>query len=277
MYAYSVKKRTPAFYKLFEGSITDKTTLTDFLREAKIRNSYVLIDNGFESPSNLESLLENKNKYILALKCNSRHVTNDILEDGFRAGAKEKFTYNSEAVYGYELTGDGEDERICVYFNQAIAALEAKTYLERVRKRWKGYTDESFEKDCRYFGIYVLKTNVMNFSLKKVYEYYKARFEIEYMFDTIKNTYEIDNVYLSSDEALESWMFINHLTISITYEIYKLLRDADLLSSLSPRRLLKKLRQVIKQRNILDKNEVYEFQVIPSKTKDIIDKLKIPL
>jgi hypothetical protein len=277
MYAYSAKKHKPAYYKLFEGSITDRSTLEDFLKEAKIKNSYVLIDNGFESPKSLKSLLVNKNKYIMALRRDSKYVTEAMLEDGFRVNSKEKFTYNNEAVYGYEESGDNDNERICVFFNHTIAAVEAKSYLEKIKKKWKGYTDDGYKKECRFFGMLVLKTNVMHFTLKKIYEYYKVRFEIEYMFDTIKNTYEIDNVYLSSDEALESWMFINHLTISITYNIFKLLKNSDMLSSLSPRKLFKKLRQVIIQRNILDKTESYELQIIPAKTEVIIGNLGIPI
>ena len=132
LYAYSVKNRKPIYYKLLEGSISDKATLKDVLKESGIKNSISLIDKGFNSENNLNSLLENKNKYIMALRSDSKLVPKEILEDVTRENAKEMFTLEEEAIFGYEVK-DGND-RICIYFNSTIASIMDTEYIDKMNR-----------------------------------------------------------------------------------------------------------------------------------------------
>lgn len=275
MYAYSSKKHQPIYYKLFEGSITDKCTIKDFISEAQIKGNTILIDAGFISDLNITELVSTKNKYILALPRSSSLVTNTILNDLTRELSKEKFINNKEAVYAYEILE--EDYRICIYFNEAISARESAEYISKINNKWKGYTEENRKEDMKRFGIYIIKTNIKHYTLKTIYEYYKSRFEIEYMFDTLKNTLDLDLSYMHSDASFESWTFINHITMSIMYQLYECLREADLLTNNPPRKLLKQLRQVVMCRNTLDKKETYSLQVIPKKSRVLFETLKIIL
>ena len=272
LYAYSATKRKLVYYKLLEGSVSDAKALTDIINEAGIKNGIGIVDNGFDSEDNITGLLKSKNKYIVALRRDSALVTEEILNDFSRKTAKEKFTNNKESVYAYE-TKDDKGNRICVYFNETIKGVETTEYLDKMEKGWKGYTEENFEKSKKRFGIYVIKTNVIDMPLKRIYEYYKSRFEIEYTFDTLKNTLNFDKVYMHSDGSLESWMFINHISITITQIIYDLLKEKEI--NLSLHSFFKKLRQIVKQRDIFDKDEKYVLQVVPSKTKKICEKLEI--
>ena len=72
-------------------------------------------------------------------------------------------------------------------------------------------------------------------------------------------------------ERVQSWMFINHISITITQRIYDLLKSNEI--NLSLHTFFKKLRQVIKQRDIFDKSEDYVLQVVPAKTRKICEKL----
>jgi len=271
LYAYSPNRRKMVYYRLLEGSVSDAKSLSDILAEANIKHGVAIMDNGFASEDNLAALISKKEKYILALRRDSKYISKEILNDGFRTNAKEKFTNNHESVFAYE-NKDGLGNRICIYFNQTIASVETSEYLDKIGKGWKGYTDENYKEACKRFGIYVIKTNV-DFKLQKIYEYYKSRFEIEYLFDTLKNTLEFDKVYVHSDKALETWAFINHISISITQKIYDCLSEHKI--NFSFHSVFKKLRQVVKQRDILDREENYVLQVIPKKTKDLLEKLEI--
>jgi hypothetical protein len=272
LYAYSSTKRKLVYYKLFEGSVSDGKSLPDMLEEMGAQGGIGVLDNGFHTDDSVKGLLKSKTKYIIALRRGSSYVKQEILDDSSRGGAKEKFINNHEAVFAYEVKGEG-DNRICVYFNQAIMGVETAEYLDKMGKGWKGYTEDNFKNARGRFGIYVIKTNLADFSLQKIYEYYKSRFEIEYSFDTLKNTLEFDKVYMNSDNSLESWMFINHISITVTQRIYDTLKEKEV--TLSLRSAFKKLRQIIKQRSIYDKDETYVSQVIPAKTKKIAEKLGI--
>jgi len=271
LYAYSKTKKKMVYYKLLEGSVSDSKSLPDIINEMEIKNGIAILDNGFVSDDNMESLLISKTKYILALRRDSIYVTKEILDDSARINAKEKFTNEHESIFAYEVLK--KDNRICVYFNQTIASIETSEYLDKIAKKWEGFTEENFINAQKKFGMFVIKTNIKDKSLKEIYEYYKSRFEIEYIFDTLKNTLDYDTVYMHSDNSLEAWMFINHITITITQRIYDLLRRKEI--NLSLHSVFKKLRQVIKQRSILDKDELYIYQVIPSKTRKILEKLEL--
>jgi len=270
LYAYSATKRKLVYYRLCEGSVSDAKSLTDLLVEAKIKNGIGIADNGFDSPDNIDGLLNSKTKFIIALRRDSAYVTKDILDDSSRMNAKEKFVDNHESIFAYE-TVDNNGNRICIYFNQTIAGVETSEYLDKMQKGWKGYTETDFVEDKKRFGIFVIKSNHMDMTLQKIYQYYRSRFEIEYSFDTLKNTLNFDKVYMHSDYSLESWMFINHISITITQKIYDLLKENEI--NLSLHSFFKKLRQVVKQRDVLDKGDNYILQVVPAKTRRICEKL----
>ena len=273
LYAYSVRNRKPVYYKLLEGSVSDKATLKDVLRDSGIKNAISLIDKGFNSDDNINSLLENKNKYIMPLRCDSKLVPDEILKDATRAKAKELFILNKETITGYETKDD--TDRICIYFNSTIASVEETEFVDKMNRKIKGYEKEKYQKAKERFGIYVIKTNIDDFSLEKIYNYYSSRTEIEYMFDTIKNTLGYDKSYMHSDEAIESWAFINHISIMLTQRVYDKLNKEEI--KLSIHELYKKLRQVKVVTNNLDKDEKYEFEGIPKKTRTLLQSLNIQL
>lgn len=284
LYAYSVRNKKPIYYKLLEGSVADSTTLKDVLKESGIQNSISLIDKGFNSNSNLANLLKYKNKYIMALRSDSKLVPDEVLKDTMRAAAKEMFTINSEAVLAYEteITNEIivsedekiiEDERICIYFNSTIAGIMDAEYIDKMNKNVKGYEKEKYAKAKERFGIYIIKTNVKDLTLEKIYQYYKSRFEIEYMFDTMKNTLGYDKSYMKSDESMESWAFINHISILLTQKVYDLLREKNI--KLSLHQVYRKLRQIKMIRNSKSIDDNYELQGIPKKTRELLEKLEI--
>ena len=122
---------------------------------------------------------------------------------------------------------------------------------------------------------YWAKTNIEDFTLEKIYNYYSSRAEIEYMFDTLKNTLGYDKSYMRSDETIESWAFINHVSILLTQKVYDEINIKELKMSINE--LYRKLRQVKKITNNSDKNNNYELQGIPKKTRNILEKLDIML
>ena len=172
LYAYSVKNRKAVYFKMLEGSVSDKAVLTDVLKESGIKNSISLIDKGFYSNSNIVSLLENKNRYIMPLRCDSKLVPEDILEDVSRKNAKEIFIINKETITGYEIKY--ENDRICIYFNSTIASVEETEYVDKMQRGVKDYTKEKYQTAKKRFGIYIIKTNIKDFTLRfrQIFEYF---------------------------------------------------------------------------------------------------------
>ena len=65
------------------------------------------------------------------------------------------------------------------------------------------------------FRTIAMATNLLEENAESIYTTYKSRCTIEQMFDWLKNTLDADCSYMHSDESLQGWMFINHLTLQM--------------------------------------------------------------
>ena len=57
---------------------------------------------------------------------------------------------------------------------------------------------------------------------QQVYQHYKSRADIEILFDTFKNILFADTTYMRSNEAMEGWLFINHLAFFFAKNFFPL-------------------------------------------------------
>ena len=114
----------------------------------------------------------------MALRGDSKLVPKEVLEDVTRVNAKEMFTLEEEAIFGYEVK-EGND-RICIYFNSTIASIMDTEYIDKMNRNVKGFEKEKYQESKKRFGIYIIKTNIEELNLETIYKYYKSRFEIEY-------------------------------------------------------------------------------------------------
>ena len=98
------------------------------------------------------------------------------------------------------------------------------------------------------FGTISMITNIITLSPRQIYENYKSRMEIETLFDSYKNLIKADRTYMQSDQAMEAWMFINHLSMIMYYNIYNKLKNKNMLTRISPADILMRLSRVNKIR-----------------------------
>ena len=109
----------------------------------------------------------------------------------------------------------------------------------------EGYTQAGFLERQYKFGVLALKTN-LNKSPQGIYSLYKERHEIEQSFDFLKNLLEQDKSYMQNEKSLETWAFINHLTLLLNYKIYNLLRINRLLSKYAVADFISHLKYIFK-------------------------------
>ncbi len=102
---------------------------------------------------------------------------------------------------------------------------------------------------------------------EEVYRGYKARMQVENVFDTFKNVLEADRTYASSLAGCEAWMFFNHIAMMFLYDIYRRLSASKLLSQYSAKDIIMLLTQV----RIL---RIKSTWVVSKKTKKLITILK---
>ena len=134
-----------------------------------------------------------------------------------------------------------------------------------------GYSIDKFYENEVKFGTIALLTNLKNLSGKEVYQYFKSRVEIEILFDTFKNILQADRSYMRSDAGLESWIFINYLSIIYYYRIYQRLIAEGLLDKYSVNDVILYLSKI---RKVKISNHWIDLE-IPKPTRKLIEKLNL--
>ena len=95
--------------------------------------------------------------------------------------------------------------------------------------------------------------------------------DVEKVFDSFKNLLDSDKSYMQSEESLETWMLINHISVLLYYKVLNNIRSHGLNNNVSPQDLLLKLMNVKK----LKINNSWYTSEINSRSQDLFHKLNI--
>src|SRR5262249_15134808 len=134
-----------------------------------------------------------------------------------------------------------------LFTDELMMANEKKDFISRMKKHPHEYSDEKFKAHLPSFGTLSLITNEKE-SSETVYLNYKSRAGIEILFDGAKNILGNDYTYMQNDEALQGWIFINHLALQVHHKIYWFLKSKKLLHKYSIRDFIEYLSDVKKVR-----------------------------
>jgi transposase len=239
LYAFACKAKLPVYYRIVAGNVRDISAFKLSISEAGIENIVVVADKGFASEANFKLLNESGIKYVMPLKRNSTLFDTVKLETGDKADLDGYFMFNGRPVWYYSF------EDVIVFLDGDLKVREEKKYLSNIEKNKEGYTMEDFIKNQYRFGTIAMKTNASK-TPQETYGIYKERMEIEQFFDFLKNLLEQDKSYMQNEKSLETWAFINHVSLMLNYKVYSLLRGKDLLSNFSVADFISHLKYIFK-------------------------------
>jgi transposase len=233
--ALSESGGTPVFYRNVAGNIPDVSALELTVKDALIAGATFIGDTGFASNDNFTLLVESGLDYIVPLKRNTSEVSlSDI-------AFEDVFSYHHRTIWAHSEDRDGY--RICVFRDERLKNNEMTDFVERAEKanaatkakrsfdpNRDALRDVSSEtiKKAQEFGIIVIRASHMDVPPQKIYEVYKLRWEIEQMFDTMRNVCENDASYMHDDIGFEAWSFIGHITLMVACRILALLKKKEL-------------------------------------------------
>ena len=269
LYIYSAKNHKPLYFRLVAGNIKDVTILKNALVESGTRNAVFISDKGFFSAGNLQKLDELDMDYIIPLRRDNGAIGYGLLKDVETGPQHFKFRER----YLFYASCPYQGKRISIFLDGRLREDEKTDYLNRIVSHPEDFTIEKYGLRLPSMGTLALLHNE-NEKPEDAYLLYKGRGEIEQFFDCYKNTIDAQASYMQNEDALQGWMFINHIAMQMTYALFEKLKNNKLVKHHSIKDVIQHLAQI---RRVQVNDSEHFLSEINRKTKNILAKLKISI
>ena len=271
LYMFSTDTQLPVYYRIIPGNISGMKALDLTLKASGVKDCMLIGDKGFHSKANIELIEKYCHRYIIPLKRNDIKINYKRLEAREYDKAYDgHFFYKGRIIFYYSNLSEGV-RNIVTFYDSRLRSEEEASYLHRIEKKIAGYDMEGYRKKQLTFGTLSMITNDKSLSCEEIYNKYKSRMDVEKVFDSFKNLLDSDKSYMQSEESLETWMLINHISVLLYYKVLNNIRSHSLNNNLSPQDLLLKLMNVKK----LKINNSWYTSEINSRSQDLFHKLNI--
>jgi len=245
----------PLFYRNTPGNIVDRSSFAATIEEAGVGNCIVVGDKGFYSKPNTSYLMEKKIRFVLPLQSNTRQIPQEF--DGNDSDSKfdGRFTFNGRNIWHKKLPVGSNGNYVYIFRDDKRRADENALATEKQEKSVgeKLITDEDYLSDRRR-GVFAYSSNI-DADAKAIYLTYKARWDIEEMFDYLKNSVALGPAYVRTNEMLEASSFINHLALLYFYRLLSALKKAGLSQTHTPKEIIDHGRNIYKRISYADERE----------------------
>ena len=242
LYFYSPHSYLPAYYRLFNGNIKDVKMLSTAIKESKYKDAIIIADKGFFSEENLANFEKEGLHYIVPLRRNSTLIKYNKYKNLTKSNCH--FLFENRVIY-YDSYKQAKGRTIYLFIDEQMMVKEKKDFICRMQKNLETYTKEEFTKQLPQFGTFSVIANKES-TAETLFLNYKSRMGVEVLFDGVKNILGNDQTYMQNDEALEGWMFINHLALLIHHKIYSLLKEKKIIRKYSIRDFIEYLSDIKK-------------------------------
>ena len=267
MYLFSAQQHEPVYYRLLPGNIKEVKAFTLTMQECGLKHVTLIADKGFYSKKNMDTLDRAELNYIIPLQRGSKLISYPTLDTVNKKSWDSYFTFNEKIIW-YKTKN-----KVTLFLNQGLQMAEEKDYLKRLEAGKENYTMEHFYEKQSHFGTLALLNNNNNKSPEDIYVQYKARTNVETMFDAMKNILYADRTYMQNDAALEGWMFVNHIALQCYYLIYQRLIEHKLIRKYSVTDFLKFTHRIKKVKI----NGNWHLAEITKPVKSLLEKLNLDI
>lgn len=223
VYSYDIESKEPVAMKTYQGNMLDSTSINDFLSSYDIKKQLIVLDKGFYTKKNIESFKgKNELSFIIPLKNSSKLIAEkDVYknisyhlkgyEDGFVLYNKFKVD-DKTFLYAYRnLKNEYEQKMSYISYNEKKEEFDGEKYLNKNSE----------------FGAIVFESN-KELDPLEVYEAYMKRWEIETMFQMMKDIVDLDTVNVHNDYSVIATEFINYITVIMAQKVKKKLKETIL-------------------------------------------------
>ena len=231
LYLYSSQNHLPVYYRIIPGNLREVKAFKQCIIESGVKNAVAVADKGFYSKQNFEMLARENINYIIPLRRNNIQTDYSIINNGLIKGGNNYFLYDKRVIWYYEIPTS--EHRTILFLDDRLKVQEEADYLTRITSCPEEYSIEKFHEKKIRFGTMTIASNLRDLSPENIYCTYKSRMSIEVMFDSLKNILDSDSSYMQNEEALQGWMFINHIALQVYQLIYTRLLENKILNKYS--------------------------------------------
>jgi transposase len=259
---FSQEQKTPVMLKSMPGSIRDVKSLRGLMEEFPLKNCIVIMDRGFYSKTNIDTILSLGASFIQPLKRNSKFIDYSLKPN-------RPFMYRERGIaFTVKELSKGNVKLKLFLYEDALLGGEEKSNLIKLQAK---DVKRRIVVDEGKLGKVSILTN-LDWSGEKVYGVYKEKEGIEQAFDAMKNELENDKCYLGDSDAVRGYFFVSFLSLYLYFRVLEKIRAADLVGELSVEELLFLLSKVYVVRHADGKERLTE---IPKKVEGLIAKLAL--
>ena len=259
LYLYSSSLKLPVFYRLFDGDIKDVSMVALAIKESSLQEVLIVGDKGFFSEDNIGAIQKAGLTYVIPLHRNSTKIDYGWMDDPEVKGGNY-FKHEGRYILYWSRPNTGEDNslsfgkgkttryrKIILYLDESLRQKESDDYRDHMVTHPSKYNLDGYQKKKMVFGTFTMQVDLKeDLSAPEIYAIYKSRGSIETMFDGLKNIVDVDSTYMQNPEALQGWIFINHVAIQWYYKLYMLMKNAVMLKHNSVSDIIMKLKDVRK-------------------------------
>lgn len=223
--AYDVNNLKPLLSKVYEGSMSDKTSIKDLLTINDFKSVLLIVDKGFYSKENIELFSQNDNQYIIPLGQNLKEykeAIQDMTLNGIFIYERNK---KISTIEYKEIKK--QDKTIYVYKDLNQNAIDRSNYVKNMDSNPKKYTKEKYDVVKDFFGVIVIQTNCPR-TAQEVFILYKKRWKIETYYNYFKNNANFNALYLSDYYMTQGLSFVMLVVGLIHKEVSDKIKKANL-------------------------------------------------
>jgi transposase len=277
---YGQKSHLPVTYRRIPGSVSDVSTLNNLLKnfdKLDFPKLHLVMDRGFYSEANVDTLLEQGEKFILGVPIHRKWVKEIIDRNrDVMYGPHGYRKIDGEVLYVHShMMSWGEKRKRCylqLYFNNHQAADahdgfidELLTYREelesskRIAEHEDAYQQYFIMKETPKRGLQVKYNDeaiaahrnqysgfsaILSNDIKDPVEtllVYRDKDVVEKCFDNLKNTLDMKRLRMHTSKAMDSRIFLQFMALIYISQIQRILREHDLLGKYTTRSVLNEM------------------------------------
>ena len=309
---YGEESGLPLYYRVYPGSISDKTHLKYMVADNEFINgkhTRFVMDRGFYSKENLQYLTQGGYRFVIALPGSLKYCQELVETHSAELINHSEFRLGAGLPYGksYESTVLGFRMNIHLYYDPEKALRETTALYELLEAQENDLKlmEEPPEKKLHYdrffhinrskdgklgfvrnfqaidaalkaCGFFLIAETDFKKTTAEILDIYRRRDTIEKSFDDLKNELDMKRLRIHTSETAQGKVFVSFLSLIVRSYLLKRLKDYMRRNGLTLRKILLELDK-IKTIQYPGSEEERLLNPLTRRQREIYELLEIPV